>query len=73
MPKDKRTDYKRSFNEKNYARLAVTVPIFRKADVEKLAKQTNDGSVNGLINDLLRDKIGMTEQEWRTPPKDSEE
>ena len=38
MVKDQRTDYKRAFNEKNYARLNITIPKGQKQAVEAHAK-----------------------------------
>ena len=64
MAEANRTDYKRSFNEKNYDRLAVTVPKGRKLDIEACAKARGE-SVNGLVNSLLRSVAGMTEEEWK--------
>ncbi len=57
------TDYKRAFNETNYARLAITIPKGRKAAVEAHAKEKGE-SVNGLVNGLLRADMGLTEAEW---------
>ena len=63
MPK-KQTEWSRAFNEKAYDRLAITIPKGRKDVVETHAK--NQGvSVNMLVNNLLRDSIGMTEEEWK--------
>lgn len=63
MPK-KQTEWSRAFNEKAYDRLAITIPKGRKEAVETYAK--NQGvSVNLLVNNLLRDSIGMTEEEWK--------
>ena len=55
---------KRRYNDKAYDRLGVTIPKGRKADVEAHAEALG-GSVNGLVNDLLRDELGMTEEAWR--------
>ena len=64
MVKDARTDYKRAYNEKNYARLNITIPIARKQAVEAHAASKGE-SVNGLVNALLRADMGLTEAEWR--------
>ena len=66
MPK-KQTEWTRAFNEKAYDRLAITIPKGRKADVEAHAK-ANGESVNGLVNNLLRTDLGMTEEEWKERP-----
>ncbi|MEA4899842.1 MAG: hypothetical protein VB115_16590 [Christensenellaceae bacterium] len=67
--KQRSTDYKRSFNEANYARLAVTIPKDRKAAVEAHAKGKGE-SVNGLVNSLLRADMGLTEAEWKQTGKE---
>lgn len=64
MPKANTTEYKRAFVEKNYDRIAVTIPKGRKETVERIAQESGV-SVNGLINDLLRDKAGMSAEEWK--------
>ncbi|MBQ6175409.1 MAG: antitoxin [Clostridia bacterium] len=66
MPK-KQTEWSRAYNEKTYDRLAITIPKGRKADVETLASKAGE-SVNGLINSLLRDAMGKTEEEWKSKP-----
>lgn len=55
---------KNRYNAKAYDQLPVRVPKGRKATVEELAKE-NCESVNGLINRLLREEAGMTEEEWK--------
>lgn len=64
MDNQKRTDYKRAFNEKAYDRISVTIPKGRKAAVEAHAKSKGE-SVNGLVNALLRADMGLTEEEWK--------
>ena len=61
---DNATDYKRHFNEQTYDRISVTIPKGRKQAVEAYAK-SQGGTVNGLINDLLRREIGLSESEWK--------
>lgn len=68
MDNQKRTDYKRAFNEKAYDRISVTIPKGRKAAVEAHA-QSKGESVNGLVNALLRADMGMTEGEWKAAPE----
>lgn len=53
----------------NYDEIKVRVPKGRKADVDAYAKGRGE-SVNGLMNNLLRDTLGMSEEEWK---KDAEE
>lgn len=60
----KRTDQKRAYNEKNYARLAITIPIAQKQAVEAHAASKGE-SVNGLVNALLREDMGLSEGEWK--------
>ena len=72
MDNQKRTDYKRAFNEKTYDRISVTIPKGRKAAVEAHAKSKGE-SVNGLVNALLRADMGLTEDEWKKPEETPEE
>ncbi len=58
------TEYKRRFNEQAYDRLNLVVPKGRKELIEALAASRGE-SVNGLIGDLLRQEMGMTETEWK--------
>ena len=51
-------------NEKAYYRLAITIPKGQKQAVEAHA-QGKGQSVNGLVNALLRDDMGLTEGEWK--------
>lgn len=55
---------KQRYNEKAYDRLAITIPKGRKETIEAYAKQEGI-SINGLVNRLLRETIGMTEEAWR--------
>ena len=63
MPK-KQTEWTRAYNEKAYDRLAITIPKGQKQAVESHA-QGKGQSVNGLVNALLRDDMGLTEDEWK--------
>ena len=60
---------KNRYNAKAYDQIPVRVPKGRKADVEAYAKAQGE-SVNGLINNFLRNAIGLSEEEWK---KDAEE
>lgn len=55
---------KQRYNEKAYDRLAITIPKGRKETIEAYAKQEGI-SINGLVNRLLRETIGMSEEEWK--------
>ena len=72
MDNQKRTDYKRAFNEKAYDRISVTIPKGRKAAVEAHAKSKGE-SVNGLVNTLLRADMGLTDDEWKKQEETPEE
>ena len=61
MDTQKRTNYKRAFNEKAYDRISVTIPKGCKSAVETHAKSKGE-SVNGLVNALLRQDMGL--QDW---------
>jgi hypothetical protein len=63
---------KQRYNEKAYARLAITIPKGQKAAVEAHA-QSKGESVNSLINGLLRADMGLTESAWRTQKYDAPE
>ena len=62
---------KRRYNEKAYDFLSVTIPKGRKSDLK--AHIGEQQTVNGLVNDLLREHIGMTDAEWKRKPGDSHE
>ena len=49
---------------KKYDRIQLVVPKGRKADIEAYAKE-HDESVNGLMNRLLIDALGKTEEAWK--------
>ncbi len=63
---------KQRYNEKAYDRLAITIPKGKKALVEEYAA-THDGSVNGVVNRLLRVELGISEEDWKRPAEDSRE
>jgi len=49
---------------KKYDRIQLVVPKGRKADIEAYAKEHGE-SVNGLMNRLLIDALGKTEEAWK--------
>lgn len=58
------TKAKNKYNAANYDSLRIVVPKGRKQAVEAHAKRKGT-SVNGLINDLLRADMGVSEGEWK--------
>ena len=64
----KQTIWTRKYNEKAYARLAITIPKSQKQAVETHA-QSQGKSVNGLVNELLREHMGLSESEWKKSPE----
>lgn len=66
------TAVKQRYIAKTYARLGITIPKSRKEQVEEYAR-THDGSVNGLVNRLLRDEMGISEREWKDYLKDTDD
>lgn len=63
------TRAKNKYNAANYDSLRIVVPKGRKADIEAFAKEQGE-SVNGLVNGLLRNAMGLTEEEWKKNPDD---
>ena len=58
------TASKRAYNEKAYARLAITIPKSQRQALEAHV-QRKGCTVNGLVNELLRTDMGLTEAEWK--------
>ena len=52
------------YNAKAYDEMKIRVPKGRKADVEAFAKSQGE-SVNGLVNNFLRNAMGITENDWK--------
>ena len=48
----------------NYDEIKVRVPKGRKAEIEVYANQCGE-SINGLVNSLLRNTLGQSEEEWK--------
>ncbi|MEE0401872.1 MAG: hypothetical protein UDN39_07980 [Christensenellales bacterium] len=55
------------WNRQNYEEVKVRLPRGRKADITAHA-QSKGLSVNGLVGELLRADLNMTEEEWRRKP-----
>lgn len=53
------------YQKKAYDRLNIAIPKGRLNDLSFYVKE-NGGSVNGLVNQLLQEKLGMSETEWKT-------
>lgn len=66
----KQTQWTRAFNERAYDRLAITIPKGQKQAVEAFCAGHGE-SVNGLVNRLLRDLLGLSEAEWKTKNEES--
>lgn len=64
MLKPGTTDYKRERNAALYDRLNIVIPKGLKGAVEAHAKRKGE-SVNGLVNELLRADMGLSESEWK--------
>lgn len=54
---------------KRYDRIQLVVPKGRKNDIDEYAKSQGE-SVNGLMNNLLRDALGMSEEAWKAVEDD---
>ena len=48
------------------------LPKGRKQAVEAFCREQGE-SVNGLINNLLKDRLGLTDDEWKAPPENTME
>lgn len=63
---------KQRYNEKAYDRLAITIPKGKKGMVEEYAA-THDGSINGMVNRLLRTELNLSEEEWKRSVEEARE
>ena len=63
---------KNRYAAKAYDSLRVIVPKGRKVEVQAYAGARGE-SVNGLVNDLLRSAMGLSEEEWKTRADDLSE
>lgn len=66
------TRAKNKYNAANYDSLRIVVPKGRKAVIEQFAKAQGE-SVNGLVNSLLRNAIGLSEEAWKKDTEEEEE
>ena len=60
-----RTRASRKYNEKAYAFISVSIPKGKKEAVEDHAKRKGE-SINGLINRLIREDMGLSVEEWKS-------
>ena len=58
--------YKNDFYDNNYDNLRIFVPSGRKEDIKKYIKEADHkySSINAFVNDLIREKMGMSTDEW---------
>ena len=54
---------KARWNKKNYDRTAALIPKAHEETLKKYAAE-HHLSINGLVNDLLRREMGISETEW---------
>lgn len=52
------------YNAAKYDSLRIVVPKGRKATIEAYVREQGE-SVNGLVNALLREKLNLSEEEWK--------
>ena len=55
---------KNSWNKKAYDQLGIRVPKGRKDDIEAFAASKGQ-SVNGYVNALIRENMGVSECDWK--------
>ena len=67
------TKAKNKYNAANYDSLRIVIPKGRKELVEEYAATCPEKSINGLVNALLRNALGLTEDEWKQTRDDGEE
>lgn len=60
------------YNAKAYDEFKIRVPKGLKQVVEAYA-ESKDTSVNGLVNALLREAMGLLEEEWKANREESTE
>lgn len=55
---------KNRWNKKAYDQLGIRVPKGRKDDIEAFAASQGQ-SVNGYVNALIRENMGVSEEDWK--------
>ena len=53
---------------KNYDSLRIVVPKGQKEAIDAHAKKKGE-TINGLVNNLLREDMGLTPEEWKAKPE----
>ncbi len=59
------TRAKNKYNSANYDSLRIVVPKGRKQAIEAHAEKIGE-SINGLVNRLIRENMGLSDEEWKT-------
>ena len=59
------------YHKKAYDRLNILIPKGQKGAVETFAAEHGD-SVNGLVNGLLREALGLSVSEWKGKSEEQE-
>lgn len=60
----RKKDYIKKFHAEAYDSFSVSIPKGRKADVYRYALSQHY-TANGLVNELLRKALNMSEEEWK--------
>ena len=66
------TKAKNKYNAANYDSLRIVIPKGRKELVEEYAASCPEKSINGLVNALLRNALGLSEDEWKASKEDAD-
>ena len=64
MEKKRKAKWQNDYIARTYDRINLTVPKGRKATLEARANEKGE-SVNGYINGLIREDVGLSESEWK--------
>ncbi len=59
------TRAKNKYSSANYDSLRIVVPKGRKQAIEAHAEKIGE-SINGLVNRLIRENMGLSDEEWKT-------
>lgn len=63
------TTVKNRYNAKAYDRVGLMLPKGRKSTVEAHVSG-NGESINGYVNRLIREDMGLSDEEWKRPADD---